>query len=547
MGAPRARLVQISSLLLVSAALLYAAPDVWHFTPDSGMYVGAAESMLREGRFWFNGYPNLLVYPGVPTLLAVPIALFGTNFHVLHVLAAASIVATLWLASGYFSLGRYGWAGAAVPLILACAPISQGQAFLILSDGTFLAITLCTLLLWRIYVERSDRRARWLCFLLVAFAPLVRFQGLFLCAAFTAASALHAREGSPRPLHRVAFATLLGLSTLLPFAVWTLRNFLAFTPDTFNMANSFFFGQKGLSIYAPGFARRDWIDPEWLYGPYRLWHAIRDLAAEIFGSTISRWLGPGPAGAMLCVLVAVGSPRWFRRANGLERVWVLALLASELETLLAGRNLHLVTRYWLPLLPFLALTAAAGLQAVHERLASPWARTLSASLIASIALAIAYDGFCRYQTLISPETRARWVRLNVAVEKAAAFVRERTSQGAAIATTDSGVMPRALQRRSFLVLNDSTHAHTLRRMDRYQTEYLVIVCTGRQAKYALATGARFPRVFEKVFQVSPRGECPAVVYRVDLEALRRLVASYGDPERGEAPAPEPGSARARGA
>ncbi len=139
------RFTQISFLSIVSVAFLYSAPEFWPFLPDSGVYVGSAQSIVHEGRFWFNGHPNLLVYPGFPLLLGIPVALFGTDFHVLHVFSAGIAISALWLASAYFSMARYGLAGAAVPFVLACVPISQSQAFLILSDGAFLAITLCAL------------------------------------------------------------------------------------------------------------------------------------------------------------------------------------------------------------------------------------------------------------------------------------------------------------------------------------------------------------------------------------------------------------------
>lgn len=89
------RITQISFLSLVSVAFLLSASEFWPFLPDSGMYIGTAQSIVHDGRFWFNGHPNLFVYPGYPLLLALPVTLFGIDFHVLHVFSAAVAVSTL--------------------------------------------------------------------------------------------------------------------------------------------------------------------------------------------------------------------------------------------------------------------------------------------------------------------------------------------------------------------------------------------------------------------------------------------------------------------
>jgi hypothetical protein len=250
--------VQFWILLLISVCLIVAAPSLWYYTPDSGIYIGTAQSMVERHEYHFNGHANLLYYPGFSSLLSWPIMLFGVNFHVLHLFCAAMVVAVIWLARTYFSSSRYGLAGMAVPVIMASTTVLQAQAFSILSDGSLLAISLGALVLWRMYVEKSFFWALPACFVLVAFAPMVRFHGLFLCAAFAVTLFLQAMRNSRRSLLNVALAVVGGAATLIPFAAWTLRNLQKFTPHTFNMANSFFFGLNGLSIYAPGHGRVDW-------------------------------------------------------------------------------------------------------------------------------------------------------------------------------------------------------------------------------------------------------------------------------------------------
>ena len=106
--ATTAKRAQVVMLALLSLLIVIGAPQVWNYTPDSGVYIGSAISLVEDGRYWFNGHPNLLYYPGTSTLLTAPIALFGMKFHAMHILFALLAVATLWLARAYFSTQRYG-------------------------------------------------------------------------------------------------------------------------------------------------------------------------------------------------------------------------------------------------------------------------------------------------------------------------------------------------------------------------------------------------------------------------------------------------------
>lgn len=104
-------------LVALSVGFIATAPALWRYTPDSGIYIGTALSLVQEGRYWFNGHPNLLYYPGFSGLLTLPIYAFGLNFQVLHIYAAVLGVATLWVLRGYFSAKRYGWIGLFLAII----------------------------------------------------------------------------------------------------------------------------------------------------------------------------------------------------------------------------------------------------------------------------------------------------------------------------------------------------------------------------------------------------------------------------------------------
>ena len=94
--------LQFWFLICVSVLLLWTAPDVWNYSPDSGIYVGTAKALIEDGTYRFNGYPNLLYYPGLPGLLSLTILVFGMNFHAMHLICAGIVVGCLWLARSYF-------------------------------------------------------------------------------------------------------------------------------------------------------------------------------------------------------------------------------------------------------------------------------------------------------------------------------------------------------------------------------------------------------------------------------------------------------------
>ena len=96
------------SLLLISIIVLFSTPTEWQFEPDSGIYVGTALNMLADHEYTFNGYPNLHYYPGVSSLLSIPIGLFGLDFYVLNILYAFILVAFLYAIKNYFNVTKYG-------------------------------------------------------------------------------------------------------------------------------------------------------------------------------------------------------------------------------------------------------------------------------------------------------------------------------------------------------------------------------------------------------------------------------------------------------
>ncbi len=510
------------ALFVVSLGLLLAAPSVWHFSPDSGIYLGTAESIVREGRYYFNGHPNLLYYPGVSSLLALLLSL-GAGTHALNLYAAGTVVGCLWLSRAYFSPSQYGLVGLALPLVLSCTGILLDQSFRLLSDATFLAVILGALLSWRAYTGGRTTRALCLCVVLVAVAPLVRFQGLFLVGAFGFGLIVDGllRRSSVSQIFIRAF--LLVVLVSLPFVFWTARNASLHTPDTFNMASTFFFGLKGLALYAPGAASVEWIDAEWKYPLYRSLYFVNGLGESIVGNWTLRLLPAEGVFILLSSLIALGIAPWFRRATSVEIAFVVISVAFLAHSVFGGggRTIYVVSRYWLPVLPFLILMMSYGVQSICQGLARIRLSAVGYLIVMGLSGLLLANGVHVVREHI--DAGPYFENAGKVVDSVAAYINETTPPDARVATTDWGVMPRAVDRSCYQLLDDERKS--LERMLQYQTTYLVILDDlARFPRTARKMVERFPEPFSLQLQVDPNGRGPAAaVYSVDLRKLKALV------------------------
>lgn len=518
--------LQFWFLVVISAVLVWFVPDIWRYSPDGGIYVGTAESMAAEGRYWFNGYPNLLYYPGLSSLLSVIILAVETNFWTMHLLTTGTVIASLWLARTYFSPDRYGHAGLAVPILMACAEILQYQAFSIHSDGLFLAIVLAALLCWRSYGETDKPAALIGCVVLVALAPLVRFQGLFLCAALGSALLLRAYQKNNFSIRSAAAAFAIGVASIFPFALWTWRNFVLYTPDTYNMALRFFFGLAGPPTIPSGFATAGWIEANWQYPFYRIFFDFNNLIRSLLGDEIAMFL---PEATFLIggLLVLAGGMRWVKRSTAMEWAFVGLALGFMLYGHFRANSLNMVTRYWLPVLPFILVSAAFGTNVLMEKLAAIRLRPVGYTVAGVLAIAALHNGAARLLIHTSPDTYAYYRNANETVSRLAEFVRDRTGPEAAIATTEWGVMPRALGRKSYLLLADDTHVYSLRVIDRYGVEYLTVLDDmGRATRPTWKMVKDLPNLFTLLLEVKSGDPGPAgAVYGVKLAEVRKFLAA----------------------
>jgi hypothetical protein len=524
--------VQFWVLILISVFVLLAAPSIWYYTPDSGIYIGTAQSMVERHEYHFSGRPNLLYYPGFPSLLSWPLILFGVNFHVLHLFCGAMVVVSIWLARTYFCSSCYGLGGLAVPVIMASTTVLQAQAFSILSDGSFLAISLGALVLWRNYVEKSFHWALPACFVLVGFAPTVRLHGLFLCAAFAAALVLRAVRNSRRSPLNLAMAVIGGAATLIPFAAWTMRNLQNFTPHTFNMANSFFFGLNGLPIYAPGFGRVDWMGAKWKYPLHCIGLSITDLGKNVFGKNVVKLLPDDVVLFLMIVIVSLGIVRWFKFATVMERAYVFQCILFALWWVGRGYFHYSTTRQvYLPFLPFILISAGLGMGLIHKSLVKTRYQTFSTAVIFSIFILVLGHGVSSFAAFASRANATYYRNANIVLLKVKNYMDEKTPPGVPVATTDWGVMPLTLKRTCYQVLNDGSHLLTLGRLSKYRTGYLVIFDhLSVFPPHARKMVEDLPQLFTLLLEVHPDGKGPAAaVYGIDLQGVRAFLNTVSKP------------------
>jgi 4-amino-4-deoxy-L-arabinose transferase-like glycosyltransferase len=510
--------IQIAFLVIVSCVILLLAPSHFHFQPDTGIYVGGAESLLASGSYRFAGQPILIYYPGFSLLLAAPMSLFGMDFQVLHLFSALWCVAALWLIRAYYAGDTYAWAGLLTPALLPFAGIFQEQALYILSDAAFLAWSFIALLLWRRFSGSGRVGLLVLCALVVSFAPLIRMQGLFLVAAFGIALLLEQWDRNAIA-KRLAIVAAISLAVAAPFLLWTLRNYLQHTPETYNVANKVFFGEGGLALYSSDFHQVDWIDTRWKYGVLNFFYTIRDLAETLFGKAPLEWVRLEAIPVVLGIPLLFGIGPWWRKATHMERAYVIISAFFISAWALRSGSLYTVPRYWLPLLPFVLLIGILGFQRIYGLM--PW-RAVKPWLVAAylcLATVLVSQGAQSALTKLEPWAEHYYETSEETRLALADYVHKTTGADSVIAVTDWGVLPLSIERETFSVLNDKDRVGSLRRIVKKGATHLVILeGTSAIVKPAQEMVAELPQVFTPELEIRPKGTgAGGGVYRIDLE------------------------------
>lgn len=509
-------------MCLVSVLLLLTIPKLWIQYPDSGYYLGTATTMLESFRYWFNFQPNLQYYPGTSIVISLPLILVGENFWVLQGFMGVISLVGIWCIARYFSVAQYGVVGFFTPFFVVCSGIVIIHFYALISDTLFLSLTMAALLCWKRYDQDGNKGFLFACCTLIAFSSLVRLQGLFFCGALGLALLIHAYQHNRDTLKLSLFKMLvIGGLVCLPFFVWTLRNYFAHTPDTFNMANNYFFGLKGLGIYAkglPGNVSAESVEAAWQFPFLRTSLFVGGLFESWYGglSTINRHA----ITLVMLALLAIGIGPWAKRANKLELLYVGFSLAFISKDILLNKNLHIVYRYWIPMLPFIVVMLGLG---IYRIVNFPWLGKLKrpaqagALFFVTALLIIASPNLLKHV-----EQTPKLQEENQALAELETFVELQIPADAVIATVDWGVLPHTLQRRSIPLLNDPSNQQSIERMLKYKTEYLVTYGKfGRMNEPALAMVNSHPNAFLRLLSImDDRPNTQIQVFKVDLAKLK---------------------------
>jgi hypothetical protein len=335
-------------LLVAGAAigLLYLAGVVnaWWPTPDSALYRCLGRNLISGKGYVFNGQGHTTVAPGLPVLLGLterlagPGALWAQNL--LMCLSGLS-----GLAVAHATLRRMvepRLAFAAVAATGLCG-VYYLHSHLILTDAPF------ALLFWAVlYCGRRMLAGSWawaaavaaLCVVAIA----VRLPGLAILGPL--AAALVVEKFPPRAGRRLALGGVILASIIAA-------------------AGGFYYGIRSIyhepSLYVAVHMGDDHGLLFRLGQLAELVTKLPDAVGELFTNSQARWACL--LGWPLLALLAVGLARLWRRGR---RTPAVIIVLSALAIVLSGGIIAAKPRYYMPLLPLIALGLVEGVAAVFE-------------------------------------------------------------------------------------------------------------------------------------------------------------------------------------
>ena len=205
---------------------------------DTLLYGGLAKNLLLHGRYAITDgsgvlHETLIRLPGYPLFLAACFKLFGMeNYNaVAYVQIALELVACLLLAAFAGRIVPDGMKRGAALWTLwlaALCPFTASYASAPLTESvTLFSIVLALWAVARLQDKLEWSSALWFTFA-VSFAALLRPDGALVGAALAPALLVWLRRGAAARARVVRMAAVCLLLAMLPFAVWTARNWRVF-------------------------------------------------------------------------------------------------------------------------------------------------------------------------------------------------------------------------------------------------------------------------------------------------------------------------------
>ena len=234
----RAALAAGLPLVLGLALRVYALKNLFEVNGDSLIYGGIAKNLLLHGRYALTTqsgemYSTLIRLPGYPLLLAACFRLFGMEdyFSACCVGIVLDLIGCLLLAGFVRRIvpEPYRTGAAAVTLWLAalCPFTASYTAFPLTETPTLFMLALALWSMARFRDQPGWKNALWFTFA-VCGAALLRPDGALTAVAFAPALVLGLPRERIAPAKLRSIALVCILLALVPFAVWTGRNWRTF-------------------------------------------------------------------------------------------------------------------------------------------------------------------------------------------------------------------------------------------------------------------------------------------------------------------------------
>ncbi|MGD0734359.1 MAG: glycosyltransferase family 39 protein [Terracidiphilus sp.] len=253
-------------LPLVAGALLrlWMLKEFPQISGDTLLYGGLAKNMLLHGRYAITDgsgvlHETLIRLPGYPLFLAACFKLFGINNYnaVAYVQIALELAGCLLLARFAARIVPHEWkSGAAIWTLwlAALCPFTASYASAPLTECvTLFSIALALWAVARLQDKLEWSSALWFTFA-VTFAALLRPDGALVGVALAPALLVWLKRSEAKRGQLARMAMICLLLALLPFGVWTARNWRVF--HVFQPLAPRYATDPGESVY-PGWQR--WI------------------------------------------------------------------------------------------------------------------------------------------------------------------------------------------------------------------------------------------------------------------------------------------------
>jgi hypothetical protein len=527
--------LQIFILLCLTVLFLFYAPESWYFSPDSGLYIGTARDMLTEGRYYFNGYPNLQYYPGTSLTLLLPIAIFGIDFHVLHIFHALMVMGIIYLATRLYDIQGYGKLLIILPLIIASNSLIQRETQILLSGTPFLLCVFCSLVAWKNYVSSQSWKYFILASSFAAFAPLIRTEGVFLVAAFGLAYLFHSFKMGGFRLKSFYAPIVVTLLVSLPFILWTYRNYLLHTPDTFAMSNNVFFGLKSLSLYGAGFGKLSWTDGSSHLGLYNLYYTTLEFI-EAYVGTVVNYRTPLGNVIFYSILISfvlaglAGLKKWFYKATVMELIFFTFFFVFLIYWALKQNSFNPVVRVWVPLVPLFSLLMLSGVQELYFKLKNIQLKRFVVIFYSSVLAVVMVNGLMSFAVLTSEKKALFHLSRNETLKQMASYINENTLDSDVFTVDDWGVMPFYIERQTYMLLGGDNHILTLQRIYKYNSKYLAHLETMNKQSFDVANLVKeYPMIFTLLDSFSAPADLPTgYIYQVNPAALKQVLEAHSD-------------------